>query len=107
MKCVRNGGTVTALAFISVLPASLDLCAKNWLLAGPYVFEKALRGERAIKEMIESMNGQGVPHKGQFALQVELNEGWNEILVKIAGGSTGSGFWMAVSEFDGVEISAH
>ncbi|MFZ2657112.1 MAG: glycoside hydrolase family 38 C-terminal domain-containing protein [Victivallales bacterium] len=182
LECVRDGGSVTALAFISVLPSLLDLCAKDWLLSGPYMFDQSLGVERAIREIVfppelpdhsktvqwmkskgqgdddfidfralsqktfgsihyaktyvksprrqeavlsfgiysrlklwingktaidnmEGLGHQGGPYKGKFTHQVELEEGWNEILVKIASGSMGNGFWMSVSEFAGIEIS--
>lgn len=178
LECVRDGGTTTALAFISVMASRIDLCAKDWMFAGPYLIDQTLGVEQAIREtafapelpasakavewqqagagnadyidfhdlsgkmsgsihyartyvkspkkqtavlsfgidywlklrvngkpVIEYMEGRGAPYKGKFTRQVELEEGWNEILVKLASGSTGNGFWMAVAEFDGVEIS--
>ncbi|MFZ2657016.1 MAG: acetylxylan esterase [Victivallales bacterium] len=40
----------------------------------------------------------GAPFKGQFQVDVPLKAGANELLVKVAAGSLGSGFWMEVSD---------
>ncbi len=40
----------------------------------------------------------GAPFKGQFQVDVPLKPGANELFVKIASGSLGNGFWMAVSD---------
>jgi hypothetical protein len=55
--------------------------------------------------VIEYMDGQGFPSKGKFNLKIELEQGWNELLLKIASGSTGNGFWMSVSDLEGLEFS--
>lgn len=39
----------------------------------------------------------GAPFKGQFQLDAELRPGCNELLVKVASGSHGNGFWLAVT----------
>jgi beta-galactosidase len=53
------------------------------------------------------MNGQlvqdfgphgGAPFKGQFSVDVDLQPGWNELLMKVASGSGGNGLWMAISD---------
>lgn len=38
--------------------------------------------------------------KGNFVFDAELKAGWNEVLVKIASGSAGNGFWLAVADKD-------
>ncbi len=38
------------------------------------------------------------PGKGQLTFDAALEEGWNEVFVKVASGSGGNGFWMAVSD---------
>jgi cephalosporin-C deacetylase-like acetyl esterase len=40
----------------------------------------------------------GAPYKAQFALDLDLRPGANELLVKLAGGSGGNGFWMEVGD---------
>ena len=40
----------------------------------------------------------GPPFKGQFNLDLPLHAGSNELLVKVASGKLGNGFWMAVSD---------
>ncbi|MEI8196020.1 MAG: glycoside hydrolase family 38 C-terminal domain-containing protein, partial [Phycisphaerae bacterium] len=42
--------------------------------------------------------GAGAPYKGQLNLDIQLQKGWNELLLKIASGSGGNGFWMAISD---------
>lgn len=39
----------------------------------------------------------GTPIKGQFTLDVELQPGWNELLLKVSSGSKGNGFWMSIN----------
>ena len=39
----------------------------------------------------------GAPSKGQFTLDVELQSGWNELLLKVASGSKGNGFWISIN----------
>ncbi|MBU4285446.1 MAG: alpha-mannosidase [Verrucomicrobia bacterium] len=41
--------------------------------------------------------GRGPIIKGQFTFDAELSAGWNEVLVKVASGSGGNGFWLSVS----------
>ena len=48
--------------------------------------------------------GEGNPVKGKFQAKVQLEEGVNEILVKLASGSTGNGFWMAVPDDGSLKI---
>lgn len=48
----------------------------------------------------------GHPFKGQFSLDVDLQEGWNELLVKVGSGSLGNGFWLAVSDPGDLTFSA-
>ena len=45
----------------------------------------------------------GFPVKGKFSAEVEFNEGWNDLLVKVASGSTGNGFWLAVPDDGSLE----
>ncbi|MFA6294310.1 MAG: family 10 glycosylhydrolase [Victivallales bacterium] len=40
----------------------------------------------------------GAPFKGQFQVDVPLKAGVNELLVKVASGSLGNGFWMSISD---------
>ena len=49
--------------------------------------------------------GNGTPFKGQFAADIELVPGWNDLLVKVGGGSTGNGFWMSVPDNDTLEVT--
>jgi len=44
--------------------------------------------------------GRGPIIKGQFTFDAELSAGWNEVLVKVAAGSAGNGFWLSVSAMD-------
>ena len=48
----------------------------------------------------------GAPFKGQFQVDVPLKAGANELLVKVASGSLGNGFWMAVSDPGNLRFSA-
>jgi hypothetical protein len=48
----------------------------------------------------------GPPFKGQFSLDLPLLAGSNELLVKVASGSLGNGFWMAVSDTGQLSFSA-
>jgi alpha-mannosidase len=56
------------------------------------------------KAVVECMHPQGVPSKGQFQVEVPFEQGTNEIMVKLASGSTGNGFWMAVPDDGSLEI---
>ncbi|HEY3329817.1 MAG TPA: hypothetical protein VGK19_07345 [Capsulimonadaceae bacterium] len=49
--------------------------------------------------MIEGIvpNAGSAPSKGQFTATTTLNAGWNELMVKLASGSGGDGFWLAVT----------
>ncbi|MFZ2656010.1 MAG: family 10 glycosylhydrolase [Victivallales bacterium] len=51
-------------------------------------------------------HGGGAPIKGTFTLEVELQPGWNELLVKVNSGTHGNGFWMAVSNPGDLRFSA-
>jgi hypothetical protein len=48
----------------------------------------------------------GAPVKGQFQLTTTLHAGWNELLVKVASGSMGSGFWLAITNPGDLRFSA-
>ena len=56
--------------------------------------------------VVRSLHPEGAPSKGQFQVEVPLVQGVNEILVKLAAGSTGNGFWMAVPDDGSLEICA-
>ncbi len=49
----------------------------------------------------------GAPYKGQFHVDVPLSAGGNDLLVKVAAGSLGNGFWMAVSDPGNLRFSAN
>ncbi len=40
----------------------------------------------------------GAPRQGQFTLPVRLRKGENELMIAVAGGTGGSGFWMAITD---------
>ena len=48
----------------------------------------------------------GAPFKGQFQVDVPLKAGDNELIVKVASGSLGNGFWMAISDPGDLKFSA-
>ena len=50
------------------------------------------------------LHPEGAPSKGQFQVEVPFIQGVNEIVVKVAAGSTGNGFWMAVPDDGSLEI---
>jgi hypothetical protein len=44
--------------------------------------------------------------KGAFTFDVALEAGWNELLVKVAPGLNGNGFWMAITDTAGLAFAA-
>jgi len=86
---------VTYLYASSARPARLangvDYWAKIWL-----------NGE-LVKDLSERRYA---PRKGQFKLDVPLKAGRNELLVKVHSGSSGNGFWMAISDPGDLKFAA-
>ena len=58
------------------------------------------------KLVLPFARGHGPACKGQFFLDVDLPAGQSELLVKVAAGSSGSGFWMAVSDLEDIVVRA-
>ncbi len=52
------------------------------------------------------IHGCGAPFKGQLNLTANLEQGWNELMLKVASGQNGNGFWMAVSDSGALRFSA-
>ena len=50
--------------------------------------------------------GHGSARKGHFFLDVDLPAGRSELLVKVAAGTDGNGFWMAVSDLEDLRVGA-
>ncbi|HEY3396291.1 MAG TPA: hypothetical protein VGM19_01415 [Armatimonadota bacterium] len=48
--------------------------------------------------VVRGLHPEGAPSKGQFRVEVPFAQGSNEIVVKLAAGSTGNGFWMALPD---------
>lgn len=53
----------------------------------------------------EGISGQGSAGKNKMSRAISLKKGWNEVLIKVASGSTGNGFWMAVIAEENVDFS--
>ena len=51
--------------------------------------------------VVPFQEGVGAIIKGMFTFDAELRAGWNDVLVKLASGSGGNGFWLAVTDRDG------
>ena len=49
--------------------------------------------------------GGGAPFKGQLSLDVQLDKGWNELMLKVASGAAGNGFWMAISDYENLKFA--
>ena len=49
--------------------------------------------------------GTAAPFKRELSLDVPLEKGWNELMLKVASGSGGNGFWMSISDFGNVKFS--
>ena len=58
------------------------------------------------KLVLPFARGHGSACKGQFFLDVDLPTGHSELLVKVAAGSGGNGFWMAVSDLENLTVEA-
>jgi len=59
------------------------------------------------KLLVPFGHGNGAPFKGQIRLDVQLRKGWNKLMLKISSGSSGNGFWMAISDFEGLKFTNH
>ncbi|MEI8196165.1 MAG: hypothetical protein WCI73_09680, partial [Phycisphaerae bacterium] len=73
------------------LSYGVDYWAKMWLNGAP------------VLNLTERSNA---PAKGQSTLDVELQAGWNQLLVKVRPGSNGNGFWLAVSDPGDLKFAA-
>ncbi len=97
-----QGGTVRyAVTFIHSpdtrkvrLSFGVDYWAKMWLNGIPV----KPTGERKVKS--------GAPNRGEETLDITLQEGWNELLLKIASGSGRNGFWMEITNKNDLRFSA-
>ena len=72
------------------LSYSSDFWAKIWLNGQP------------IKDLYQPL---GHPVKGQTKQTIKLLKGPNEILIKVAAGTVGNGFWMAINNPGDLQIS--
>jgi hypothetical protein len=54
----------------------------------------------------EQLEGHGPPVKAQYTLPLQLHRGWNELLIKLHAGSSGNGFWAAISDPGDLTVAA-
>lgn len=73
----------------AVLRFGMDYWARVWL-----------NGE----QVFEQLEGHGPPCRAQYTVPVQLRKGANQLLVKIHAGSSGNGFWMAISDPGNLQV---
>lgn len=74
------------------LSYGLEYRAKMWL------------NGKAVKPT-DARTKSGAPARGEDILDLELQKGWNEFLVKVSSGSGGFGFWMEISNLGDLKFS--